>query len=151
MNSFQFLQRTFLNVILADQLHYLPRVLFSQVGKVMERAEERGWFYQERNWTGSLQNDAADAKDRQTDTSPIHVEASQLHIADESKPKCAVCGVLFKMVFDNDHGEWMYKDCREVEVLNDDAAEEESDFMLVHFTCWQKVGSPELLTKDQIL
>ena len=100
------------------QLHCLPRVLFSQIGKVMERAEERGWFCQERDWSGSPHNDAVDTKDHQTATnSTVHNEHSQLHIADESRPKCAVCGVLFKMVFDNDHGEWMYKDCREVEVL----------------------------------
>ena len=55
------------------------------------------------------------------------------------------------MLFDNDHGEWMYKDCREIEVLNDDAAERESDLMLVHFTCWRKVGSPDQLIRDQIL
>ena len=51
----------------------------------MERAEERGWFCQERDWAGTLQNAAADAKDRQTDTSHVHVEASQFHIADESE------------------------------------------------------------------
>ena len=37
------------------------------------------------------------------------------------------------------------------EVLNDDAAEKESESMLVHVTCWQGLGSLVVLTMDQAL
>jgi len=71
--------------------------------------------------------------------------------ADESRDRCVLCGVSFKMHFDQDCGEWMYGNCTEIDVLNDDAAEHESEPMLVHATCWNGLGSPEFLTREQIL
>jgi hypothetical protein len=55
------------------------------------------------------------------------------------------------MDFDQDEGEFKYRNCREIEVLNDDVAEKESESMLVHVTCLRGLGSPELLTIDQVL
>ena len=63
-----------------------------------------------------------------------------------------VCGINFKMFFDNDNGMYMYKNCREVEVLNDDdVALNASEQMLVHVTCWRGLGSPAVLNMDQAL
>ena len=55
------------------------------------------------------------------------------------------------MHFDQDDGEWKYRNCKEIEVLNDDVAEEESESMLVHVTCLRGLGSPHVLTIDQVL
>jgi hypothetical protein len=55
------------------------------------------------------------------------------------------------MFFDNDQGAYMYKNCREVPIENDEAAEEETALELVHVTCWKALGSPALLTRDQAL
>ena len=41
--------------------------------------------------------------------------------------------------------------CREIEVLNDEAAANDSEDMLVHVTCWRNLGLPEHLTADQII
>jgi pre-mRNA cleavage complex 2 protein Pcf11 len=71
--------------------------------------------------------------------------------ADESRDRCVICGINFKMFFDNENGIYMYNNCREIEVLNDDAAEKESESMLVHITCWRGLGSPPVLTMDQAL
>ncbi len=71
--------------------------------------------------------------------------------ADENFDRCVVCGINFKMVFDNDDGIYKYSNCRAIDVLNDDAAENESERMLVHVTCWRSLGSPLVLTPDQTL
>lgn len=55
------------------------------------------------------------------------------------------------MQFDNDNGIYVYSNARDIEVLNDDAAERESESMLVHVTCWRGLGSPQVLTWDQTL
>ena len=55
------------------------------------------------------------------------------------------------MHFDQDDGEWKYRNCREIEVLNDDVAEEESQDLLVHVTCHRGLGSPDFLSADQAL
>jgi len=41
--------------------------------------------------------------------------------------------------------------CREIEMLNDDAAEVESEQVLIHVTCWRGLGSPVEITSDQAL
>ena len=71
--------------------------------------------------------------------------------ADESRDRCAICGVNFEMFFDQDEGDWQYKNCKEIDVLNDDVAEEESEKKLVHVTCLRGLGSPHVLTMDQVL
>ena len=120
----------------------------------MERTEERGWYQQEREWTGTLRSSESNAEDRTSTalTSEVVLPAESYSVpADESRPKCSICGLMFNMFFDNDQGDWMYKDCREIDVLNDDAAEKESELILVHVTCWRKIGSPVQLTRDQVL
>lgn len=71
--------------------------------------------------------------------------------ADESRDRCVICGINFKMFFDNDDGIYKYSNCKEMEVLNDETAIKESEDMLVHVTCWRALGSPQLLTPDQAL
>lgn len=135
----------------------------SRLEKSMERTEERGWYVDGSVWTGetkateaaattggvldSTEASAADASVSDADKDP----ASFTVPADESRDRCVVCGINFKMFFDNEDGIYMYSNCREIEVLNDDAAEKESESMLVHVTCWRALGSPEVLTSDQAL
>lgn len=71
--------------------------------------------------------------------------------AEESRDRCVICGINFKMFFDNDDGIYMYNNCREIEVLNDEAAAKEKEDLLVHVTCWKALGAPETLTADQTL
>jgi pre-mRNA cleavage complex 2 protein Pcf11 len=71
--------------------------------------------------------------------------------ADESRDRCVVCGINFKMFFDNDDGIYKYSNAKEIEVLNDEAALKESEEMLVHVTCWRALGSPQVLTPDLAL
>ena len=133
----------------------------AQLEKSITRAEERGWFVSEASWQGeaeepvaqgaaggdvSTSNDAGattteDGYDPETSTMP----------ADESRDRCAICGLNFKMFFDNEDGIYKYKNCREIEVLNDEVALNESEDMLIHVTCWRALGSPEVLTMDQAL
>jgi pre-mRNA cleavage complex 2 protein Pcf11 len=113
----------------------------------MARTEERGWYISDSTWSGEEATEAAgpasadDEADPSTFTMP----------ADESKDRCVVCGINFKMFFDNDDGIYKYNNCREIEVMNDDAAEKESEQMLVHVTCWRGLGSPAVLSMDQAL
>jgi hypothetical protein len=55
------------------------------------------------------------------------------------------------MFFDNDDGIYKYSNSREIEVMNDEAAAQASEEMLVHVTCWRNLGSPESLYIDQTL
>lgn len=123
----------------------------------MERTEERGWYIDDSVWTGETSaadvvmatesTEVAEASTDEADRDP----ASFTMPADESRDRCVICGINFKMVFDNENGIYMYNNCREIEVLNDDAAEKESESMLVHVTCWRGLGSPEVLTADETL
>jgi protein-arginine kinase activator protein McsA len=93
--AFLFLKRSFITLIEFPPFTFT----FSQAGKVIERAEERGWFCQERDWSGSPRSDAIDAKEHQSVTqASVDSDASLFHIADESRSKCAICGMLFKMI-----------------------------------------------------
>ena len=74
-------------------------------------------------------------------------------IADESRDRCLLCGINFAMYFDQEDGEWKYKNCIEKIVEQDGPTmddEEELESVLVHMTCWEGLGSPECLTPDQI-
>ena len=71
--------------------------------------------------------------------------------AEEARDHCVICGINFNMFFDNDDGIYMYRNCREIEVLNDEAAALEKEDLFVHVTCWRALGSPESLTSDQTL
>ena len=123
----------------------------------MVRTEERGWYVSDRVWTGESSPEEADTAVRSNaaeTTGTVEEETdpdSFTEVADESRDKCVVCGINFKMFFDNDDGAYKYRNCREIEVMNDDVAENESDMMLVHVTCWTGLGSPETLDIDQTL
>lgn len=129
----------------------------NQLEKSIARTEERGWYIADVVWTGETKEEdlkaaaeqqaepAVDANDDGFDPETSTVPA------DESRDRCVICGINFKMFFDNDEGVYVYGNSREIEVLNDDAAERESENMLVHVTCWRGLGSPEVLTMDQAL
>ncbi len=142
----------------------------AQLEKSMERNEERGWYSSDDEWSrrksgvegaggmnGEVDADiymdvdedmlasSADHNDNNKDPQTIMVTA------DESRDRCAICGINFAMHFDQEEGEWKYKNCREVKVLNDDAAERDSELALVHVTCHRGLGSPGVLSQDQVL
>lgn len=126
----------------------------------MERTEERGWYVADSIWTGETSEDDVAITTEPTDGATADAAniseadrdpSSFTMPADESRDRCVICGINFKMVLDNDDGGYLYNNCREIEVLNDDAAEKESESMLVHVTCWRALGSPEVLDSDQAL
>lgn len=130
----------------------------SQLEKAMEIRDERGWYQADSVWAReeaepSTQNLGGDRQ--QADLSGTNDDNADnqksIVTADESRDKCVICGINFEMHFDQDDGEWKYSNCREIEVLNDDVAEEESQDMLVHVTCHRGLGSPEFLIADQAL
>jgi pre-mRNA cleavage complex 2 protein Pcf11 len=126
----------------------------NQLEKSMTRTEERGWYPAENVWTGEKTILAAAEVKEGTQPENTVDEFDPEHStmpADESRDRCVICGINFKMFFDNDDGIYRYSNCREIEVLNDDAAEKHSEEMLVHVTCWRGLGSPEVLTMDQAL
>ena len=128
----------------------------NQLEKSMARTEERDWYVAESVWTGEVQADeqqnvqATESTEAATTTDDYDPESSTMP-ADENRDRCVICGINFKMFFDNDDGIYKYSNCREIHVLNDDAAAKESEEMLVHITCWRGLGSPEVLTMDQAL
>lgn len=130
-------------------------VLFKkhQIMKTMDRVEERGWYNSESAWLDAMPeyNEVAPQKP------PSKAESSNVDdkddrklttiTADESRDKCAICGVNFKIHYDQDEGEFKFVNCSEIGVLNGDKIEA----MLVHMTCLRALGSPEVLRVDQIL
>jgi pre-mRNA cleavage complex 2 protein Pcf11 len=131
----------------------------NQLNKNVERTEERGWFVSQDIWIGLTDSSSPNGVDSfnpamgETDKMGLEDEDPNKWTvaADESRDKCVICGIHFKMEFDNDDGIYKYSNSREIEVLNDDAAERESETMLVHVTCWRGLGSPPVLTLDQTL
>mmetsp|Transcript_39243 Transcript_39243/g.118021 ORF Transcript_39243/g.118021 Transcript_39243/m.118021 type:complete len:504 (+) Transcript_39243:466-1977(+) len=129
----------------------------SQIEKTMETTEERGWYISELRWTGKDESPGASADADATGTAgeaeaeeEVSPEKSTVP-ADETRDRCIICGINFNMFFDQDEGDWKYKNCREIKVMNDEAAEKESELMLVHVTCLRGLGSPDFLTADQVL
>ena len=125
----------------------------------MARTEERGWYISDELWTGegaredigkSTGVEATETVDPAADEDEADPSTFTMP-ADESRDRCVICGINFKMFFDNDDGIYKYSNCREIEVLNDEAAEKESDLLLVHVSCWRALGAPSLLTADQTL
>lgn len=132
----------------------------NQVNKILDRTDERGWFLDQDSWMGIASFDdsngdvamnAAMGEASDQNASSEDDPTKWTVPADESRDKCAICGIHFKMQFDNDNGIYVYSNARDIEVLNDDAAERESESMLVHVTCWRGLGSPLVLTWDQTL
>ena len=144
-------------MMLWEPHHFHVLCVISRLEKSMERTEERGWYVDGSVWTGEASAaEVAAAMDvdmtEDTLTGDADADPSSFTVpADEARDRCVICGINFKMLFDNENGIYMYNNCREIEVLNDDAAEKESEPMLVHVTCWRGLGSPEVLTMDQAL
>lgn len=138
---------------------------YSQLEKMMEKTDERGWFVDEVTWIGdkkdfSEETDAMDVKPSLDVSKNIpaddRISFASAVIADETRDRCILCGINFAMFFDQEDGEWKYKNCTEKTVLTDDEGpladqEEESQLVLVHETCWDGLGRPEFLAADQIL
>jgi pre-mRNA cleavage complex 2 protein Pcf11 len=143
----------------SDHFLLLVCVCFSQLEKSMARTEERGWYTVDAVWSGdaSKEDSSTNATSETPEASgPAAPEdesdpSSFTMPADESRDRCIICGINFKMFFDNDDGIYKYSNCREIEVMNDDAAEKESEQLLVHVTCWRGLGSPPVLSMDQAL
>lgn len=132
----------------------------NQVEKGIAKTEERGWYQDGDVWSGAANKiaDVSSTPDPGGDCVPEGTDATQEYDpetstmpADEIRDRCAICGLNFKMYFDNDEGMYQYKNCREISVLNDDAAERDSEEVFVHVTCWNGLGSPQVLTMDQAL
>lgn len=129
----------------------------------MERTEERGWYTAESSWMGASSAGNADDQNQSKTSDPLHPSAdnaaddtpsaSTTVIADETRDRCILCGINFDMFFDQEDGEWKYRNCTEKNVWKDGASADgdELDAMLAHVTCWEGLGSPEFLTADQIL
>ena len=125
----------------------------------MARTEERGWYIADIIWTGEASREnfinraTTEASEIPGSVSPEDEADPDTFTmpADESRDRCVVCGINFQMLFDNDDGIYKYKNCREIEVLTDDAAMNESELVLVHVTCWRGLGSPPILTMDQTI
>jgi len=132
---------------------------------MMEKTDERGWYVVEAIWIGdrtdvSEEKNAMDVKPSLDVSKNIAADDTTSFaaavIADETRDRCILCGINFAMFFDQEDGEWKYKNCTEKTVLKDDEGpladeEEESQSVLVHETCWDGLGRPEFLTADQIL
>jgi pre-mRNA cleavage complex 2 protein Pcf11 len=129
----------------------------NQLEKAMERTDERDWYTPENMWCRrAVSDDEGDQMDTFANDDVVKADDNVdprtcVVFADESRDTCVICGSKFEMDFDQDEGEFKYRNCREIEVLNDDVAEKESESMLVHVTCLRGLGSPELLTIDQVL
>lgn len=128
----------------------------NQLEKTMAVTEERGWYVADPVWTREqMPSDLDRTKSNADTTKPVDEDDpnAKTFPADENRDCCVVCGIHFKMFFDNDDdGVYKYSNCLEIAVLNDDdVAERESEPQLVHATCWNGLGQPAVLTVDQTL
>lgn len=137
----------------------------NQLEKSMARTEERGWYVSDLVWVACGTSDDDQKKDASgegaegatTAESDSDPQASSTVPADETRERCVVCGMTFKMEVGNDkdgdyEGQYVYRNCREIRVYNEnEAAEQDHDDLLVHVTCWRGLGSPETITSDQAL
>ena len=133
----------------------------SQLEKSIAKTEERGWYDLDLVWAklaspadmDASDDPAANAQkndDAEGEGDGYSPETSTMP-ADELRDRCVVCGINFKMFFDNEDGQYKYSNCREIELMNDEIALNDSENVLVHVTCWRGLGSPEFLTMDQAL
>jgi pre-mRNA cleavage complex 2 protein Pcf11 len=126
-----------------------------QVAKTMVATRERGWYASDLVWCRDSANEPlpdvskTSQHDTTSGTSADGTGDKSTYPVDETRDHCVVCGNLFKMVMDHDVDEYVYENCREITVINDDAAATESSEQLVHVTCWKGLGSPPELTFDQ--
>jgi pre-mRNA cleavage complex 2 protein Pcf11 len=141
---------------LSKHLDYLFKK--NQLEKAIERTEERGWYQVDAIWTGEVSEadvlaTAALGASIATNSSAPEVTDPESFTcpADETQDRCAICDLNFKMFFDNDDGIYKYKNCKEIIVMMDDTAMNDTEQMLVHVTCWRALGSPDVLDMDQVL
>ena len=135
--------------------------LVSQLEKLMEKTEERGWYVNEGTWIGvsaTIIDETTTTTQEEkltTDVEDVTISETATILADETRSKCILCGIPFAMLFDQEDGEWKYKNCIEKDVLKEDDGptleEEEFEAVLVHASCWEGLGRPEFLTPDQVL
>jgi pre-mRNA cleavage complex 2 protein Pcf11 len=128
----------------------------NQIAKTIAATEERGYYVSDSVWTRDAKEDDVVMTDTGGDPAAApdddgDGEGSDAVVADETRDRCVVCGIHFQMFFDNDDGVYKYRNSREIEVLNDDAADTESELHLVHVSCWKGLGMPTELTVDQTL
>eukprot|EP00522_Entomoneis_paludosa_P004078 CAMPEP_0172473720 /NCGR_PEP_ID=MMETSP1065-20121228/68996_1 /TAXON_ID=265537 /ORGANISM="Amphiprora paludosa, Strain CCMP125" /LENGTH=611 /DNA_ID=CAMNT_0013231895 /DNA_START=42 /DNA_END=1878 /DNA_ORIENTATION=+ len=143
----------------------------NQLEKSIAKTEERGWYSVDIVWNGETneedlaQADASGGDGADQSASNNNGEGGDADMgddgyspttstvpADETRDRCVICGINFKMEFDNDDGMYKYGNCREIELLNDaEIALNDSENTLVHVTCWRGLGSPKELTMDQVL
>ena len=133
----------------------------NQLEKSIAKTEERGWYTSDLVWSGKVKEEDLTAQA----TAPTEDDALQENengdgydpekgavIADESRDRCVICGINFKMDFDNDDGQYKYFNCREIDLMNDnEMALDDSEEVLVHVTCWRGLGSPADLNQEQVL
>ena len=134
----------------AMQRHYDKIFVQNRVKETMERTEERPWYQEEEIWTGQ--------KEETPDTTTEGAEGdlseqmddpmADTVTADETRDRCGICGTKFDMFYDQDDGEWKYKNCRNIVVDN---GNDEGENILIHSSCWKGLGSPEFLMKDQVI
>jgi pre-mRNA cleavage complex 2 protein Pcf11 len=121
----------------------------------LERTMAMGWYLANPTWSGEdkdLDKPSSNAPPKGGDGADDRSDPADWTVpADEARDRCVICGINFKMVFDNDDGIYKDTNCREVEVLNDEAVVTESDEALVHVTRWRNLGSPDQLTFEQTL
>ena len=141
---------------LSKHLDYLFKK--NQLEKSIERTDERGWFQADAIWTGEISeadvatSSAAGTINATNSATPEVLDPESFTFpADETQDRCAICDLNFKMFFDNDDGIYKYKNCKEMIVMMDDTAMNDTEQMLVHVTCWRALGSPDVLDMDQVL
>jgi hypothetical protein len=138
----------------------------NQLEKSMTLTQERDWYIDSVVWMGETTGhqghdnefssgaNETSAGNAGGTTDDGYDPATSTMPADESRDRCIICGLNFKMEFDNDDGMYKYQNCREIEVLNEEEEEvtlNPSELCLVHVTCWRGLGSPVVLTMDQAL
>mmetsp|Transcript_18028 Transcript_18028/g.49086 ORF Transcript_18028/g.49086 Transcript_18028/m.49086 type:complete len:589 (+) Transcript_18028:111-1877(+) len=141
----------------------------NQLEKSIAKTEERGWLPVDLVWSGDAKTEdvALDATGEGTEQSSGNdglagntdcgdggggYTTQSMVPADEARDRCVICGINFKMDFDNENGMYMYSNCREIELLNDaEIALNDSEKVLAHVTCWFGLGAPDELTMDQVL
>lgn len=145
--------------------HYDALFKKNQLEKSMEMTNERGWYESDAVWSGFSSRESEEIDYKMTTLENASQSAGAVSAgdtiandpmlstvtADDTRSKCVICGIDFNMKFNEDEGEWIYDNCKEIVVMNDDVAEKESELLLAHATCLKGLGSPKFLTRDQVL
>lgn len=120
----------------------------NQIEKTMTKNEERGWYASTSEWT--LKHVAATSSSSTQQEENAKDPQSFRFFADETRSKCRICGVSFEMYFDQHESDFMYRNCFEMDLLQEEEVQE-PEKVLVHETCRRGLGSPEYLNMNQVL